>query len=121
MEINLHLPKLPEVPYFVLSVALDVLAAGLGVLGGAENAMLAVKSKRGVEAFVRRSADKLAEWRGNAQPELAPIDERDTARSEAPGAPAATRMAVPTRPTVTRPPATARLTSEVVCPFTERW
>ena len=77
MEINLHLPKLPKVPYFVLSVALDVLAAGLGVLGGAENAMLAVRSKRGIESFVRTSAEKLAEWRGNAQPELAPIEERD--------------------------------------------
>ena len=75
MEINLRMPRLP---YFVLSVALDVLAAGLGVLGGAENAMLAVKSKRGVEAFVRRSAQKLAEWRGTAQPELAPIDDQDT-------------------------------------------
>ena len=28
MEINLHMPKLPRIPYFVLSVALDVLAAG---------------------------------------------------------------------------------------------
>ena len=76
MEINLRMPRLP---YFVLSVALDVLAAGLGVLGGAENAMLAVKSKRGVEAFVRRSAQKLAEWRGNAEPELAPVDEHELA------------------------------------------
>ena len=25
MEINLHMPKLPRIPYFVLSVALDVL------------------------------------------------------------------------------------------------
>jgi hypothetical protein len=79
MEIKLRMPRFPRIPYFVLSVALDVLAAGLGVLGGAENAMLAVKSKRGVEAFVRQSAGKLAEWRGNAEPELAPIDAHDLA------------------------------------------
>jgi len=79
MENHLRMPRLPRVPYFLLSVVFDVLAAGLGVLGGAENAMLAVRSKRGVEAFVRRSAAKLAEWRGTAEPELAPIDDRDSA------------------------------------------
>jgi hypothetical protein len=76
MKIPLRRPKLP---YFFVSVALDVLAAGLGVLGGAENAMLAVKSKRGVESFVRKSAERLAEWRANDQRELAPIGEDDTA------------------------------------------
>jgi hypothetical protein len=74
MEIKLRALAFPKIPYFFVSVALDVLAAGLGVLGGAENAMLAVKSKRGVESFVRKSVDKLAEWRDVDEPELAPID-----------------------------------------------
>jgi hypothetical protein len=79
MEINLRVPKVPRVPYFLVSVMLDVLAAGIGVLAGAENAMLAVKSKRGVESFVRKSAERIAGWVGSDQPELAPFGDDDTA------------------------------------------
>jgi len=78
MEINLRIPRVPRVPYFLVSVALDVLAAGLGVLGGAENAMLAVKSKRGVESFVRKSAERIAGWAGTDRPELAPFGDDET-------------------------------------------
>ena len=80
MEIDIRWPRVrwPKVKYFHVSVALDIVAAGLGVLGGAANAMLAVQSKRGIETFVRKSTSKVQEWRGAEKPELASVDDYET-------------------------------------------
>ncbi len=56
--------------YVHVSLGLDVLCAGVGVLSGPQNALLAVAGKRTVEAALHRSLDVVREWRRNRRIEI---------------------------------------------------
>jgi hypothetical protein len=56
--------------YVHFSLGLDVLCAGVGVVSGPQNALLAVAGKRTVEGAIRRSLEVIQEWRANREIEL---------------------------------------------------
>ena len=62
-----------KLKYQHVSIALDVLTAGVGALGGPVNAMTAVAGKRGIESAMAYSIRTVQKWRAERElPALEP-------------------------------------------------
>jgi hypothetical protein len=56
-----------KLKYQHVSIALDVLTAGVGALGGPVNAMTAVAGKRGIESAISHSIRAVQKWRAERE------------------------------------------------------
>src|SRR6516162_4259151 len=56
-----------KLKYQHVSIALDVLTAGVGALGGPVNAMTAVAGKRGIESAMAYSIRTVQKWRAERE------------------------------------------------------